>query len=106
MRAALADVASGVVRRARSRWQARFGEVPAVEPLADVVWRDPERARDRLARIRAGSESAAPVVVHDIDGDDDGAPGALVAVAVAAVAASGIGAGVLGRSPARRPGRP
>lgn len=51
-------------------------------------------------------ESAAPVVVHDIDGDDDGAPGALVAVAVAAVAASGIGAGVLGRSLARRPGRP
>lgn len=50
--------------------------------------------------------SAAPVVVHDIDGDDDGVPGALVAVAVAALAASGIGAGVVGRSLARRPGPP
>jgi len=49
-------------------------------------------------------ESGAPVVVRDLDDDDDGMPGALVAVAVAALAASGIGAGVVARRLGRWPG--
>lgn len=48
--------------------------------------------------------SASPVVVRDDDGGGDGPPGALVAVAVAALAASGVGAGVFARTIGRRSG--
>ena len=53
-------------------------------------------------------ESAAPIVVRDLDddGDGDGVPGGVVAVAVAALATSGIGAGVVSRRLGRRPGGP
>ena len=77
---------------------------PAAPPTGDAA-----SGQDPTATTEGGPQpdgSAAPVVVHDIDGDDDGVPGALVAVAVAALAASGVGAGVAGRSLARRPGRP
>ena len=51
-------------------------------------------------------ESASPVIVRDAEGgdDDEGPPAALVAVAVAALAVSGVGAGVIARSIRRRPG--
>jgi subtilisin family serine protease len=49
-------------------------------------------------------ESAAPVVVRDIDEDDDGVPGALVAAAVAVLAVTGVAAGAVARTTGRRPG--
>lgn len=77
---------------------------PTEPPLGDAApGEDPTTTTDGEPQP---DQSAAPVVVDDIDEDDDGVPGALVAVAVAALAASGIGAGVVGRSVARRPGRP
>lgn len=54
--------------------------------------------------LESPEESAAPVVVRDLDQDDDGIPGALVTAAVAALAVSGVAAGAMARTLGRRPG--
>ena len=81
-------------------------------PEAPEVTDEVDRTTDEVAASRPSTtdtsetpeESAGPVVVRDLDDDDDGVPGALVAAAVAALAVSGVAAGAVTRSLGRRPG--
>lgn len=82
------------------------GAAPAADDEADG---DGDIEVDETTTTKPTSgldESASPVIVRDAEGgdDDEGPPAALVAVAVAALAVSGVGAGVIARSIRRRPG--
>lgn len=82
------------------------GAPPADDSVADEVGsadRD-DAALTPSTQVPVPEESGAPVIVRDLDDEDDGVPGALVGVAAVALAASGIGAGAMARRLGRRPG--
>lgn len=87
------------------------GPVPTTTPSATPVPERPDvEGQDGTGPSTTGTAppdggSAAPVVVRDVDGEEGGLPAALVAVAVAALATSGVAAGVGARTLGRRPGR-
>ena len=78
-------------------------DAPLEPTEAPVVGEETDEATPSTTDPAGGA--ASPVVVRDADdGGGDGPPAALVAVAVGALAASGVGTGVVARAIGRRPG--